>query len=499
MGTEQGAREKLDQSRAPLLEALADYQRLGRYGFTPPGHRQGRGADERVLKVIGRDAFAADVLASPGLDDRLSQGGYLAHAEELMAAAVGADQAFFSTCGSSLSVKAAMMAVAGGCDGGLLVARDCHKSIVAGLIFSGVLPRWITPRWDTERHFTHPPSPEQVRAAWDKYPDAAGALIVSPSPYGTCADIEGIAKVCHERGKPLIVDEAWGAHLPFHPGLPTWAMDVGADVCVVSVHKMGAGFEQGSVFHLQGDLVDPVRLRHCADLLMTTSPNVLVYTALDGWRRQMVQHGREIFDRALDTARRARTELDRIPGIRVMEDELLGVEASHDLDRLQVLMDVSETGVSGYEADAWLRDNCRIDLGLSDHRRLLATLSLADDAATVSTLVSAMRTWRAQARPSDTPREIRVPGPDELLLETAMLPRDAFFGPTEMVPLDAAAGRIAAEQLTPYPPGIPVVVPGERLGRGVLEYVRTGHDRGMNIPDASDPELKQVRVVAGGS
>lgn len=159
--TQDSARKRLDQSRAPMLDALADYQRLGRYGFTPPGHRQGRGADDRVLAVIGRDAFAADVLAAPGLDDRLSQGGYLAHAEELMADAVGAERTYFSTCGSSLSVKAAMMAVAGGCDGGLLVARDCHKSIVAGLIFSGVLPRWITPRWDTERHFTHPPHPSR--------------------------------------------------------------------------------------------------------------------------------------------------------------------------------------------------------------------------------------------------------------------------------------------------------------------------------------------------
>ncbi|WP_425300085.1 aminotransferase class I/II-fold pyridoxal phosphate-dependent enzyme, partial [Nocardia farcinica] len=260
----------MDHSRAPLVEALEEYHRLGRYGFTPPGHRQGRGADERVLEVIGADAFRADVLASAGLDDRLSRGGYLSDAEKLMADAVGADTAFFSTCGSSLSVKAAMMAVAGGQDGGLLVPRDSHKSIVAGLIFAGVQPRWITPRWDEQRHFSHPPSPEQVREAWERHPDAAGALIVSPSPYGTCADIEGIAKVCHERGKPLIVDEAWGAHLPFHPDLPTWAMDVGADLCVVSVHKMGAGFEQGSVFHLQGDLVDPARLSACADLLMTT-------------------------------------------------------------------------------------------------------------------------------------------------------------------------------------------------------------------------------------
>ena len=143
---------------------------------------------------------------------------------------------------------------AGPSSGGLLLSRDSHKSVVGGLIVGGIQPRWVTPQWDAERHMSHPPSPEQIRDGWEKYPDAAGALIVSPSPYGTCADIEGIAEVCHERGKPLIVDEAWGAHLPFHDDLPTWAMNAGADVCVVSVHKMGAGFEQGSVFHTQGDL-----------------------------------------------------------------------------------------------------------------------------------------------------------------------------------------------------------------------------------------------------
>ncbi|WP_280193419.1 aminotransferase class I/II-fold pyridoxal phosphate-dependent enzyme [Nocardia farcinica] len=485
----------MDHSRVPLVEALEEYHRLGRYGFTPPGHRQGRGADERVLEVIGADAFRADVLASAGLDDRLSRGGYLSDAEKLMADAVGADTAFFSTCGSSLSVKAAMMAVAGGQDGGLLVPRDSHKSIVAGLIFAGVQPRWITPRWDEQRHFSHPPSPEQVREAWERHPDAAGALIVSPSPYGTCADIEGIAKVCHERGKPLIVDEAWGAHLPFHPDLPTWAMDVGADLCVVSVHKMGAGFEQGSVFHLQGDLVDPARLSACADLLMTTSPNVLVYTALDGWRRQMVEHGRELLGEALRVARRARTELAQIPGIEVMEDELLGVEASHDLDRLQVLMDISGTGATGYEAADWLRENRRIDVGLSDHRRILATLSLADDDETITTLVDAVAAWREQlAEPAR--HHIRLPEPDELQLESVMLPRDAFFGRVETVPIEEAPGRICAEQITPYPPGIPAALPGELLNRPVVEYLRSAHEAGMNIPDAADSELKTLRVVA---
>ncbi|WP_062996164.1 aminotransferase class I/II-fold pyridoxal phosphate-dependent enzyme [Nocardia mikamii] len=487
----------MDHSRAPVLDALAEYRQLGRYGFTPPGHRQGAGADPRVREVLG-GALAVDILAAPGLDDRLSRGGYLSEAEKLMADAVGADAAFFSTCGSSLSVKAAMLAVAGGADGGLILGRDSHKSIVAGLVFSGVLPRWVPPRWDAQRHLSHPPSPEQVDQAWQKYPDAAGALIVSPSPYGTCADICGIAEVCHRRGKPLIIDEAWGAHLPFHPDLPTWAMDAGADVCVVSVHKMGAGFEQGSVFHVQGDLVDVDKLKLCAELLTTTSPNVLLYAAIDGWRRQMVEHGEKLLTAALHTAERARTALDRIPGISVMEDELLGAEASHDLDRMQVLMDVSGTGATGFEVADWLREHRRIDMGHSDHRRILATLSMADDADTVDALVDAMTAWRVQYRGAGPrPADIHVPAPRELQLESVMNPRDAFFGPEETVPLEKAIGRIAAEQVTPYPPGIPVIVPGELVDAAVVDYLRSGVENGMNVPDPADPTLRTLRVVAG--
>ncbi|PYE17370.1 arginine/lysine/ornithine decarboxylase [Williamsia limnetica] len=485
----------MDHSQAPLLDALADYHRLGRYGFTPPGHRQGKGVEPRTRDIIGADAFCSDVLASSGLDDRQSSNGFLQRAEELMADAVGAQTAFFSTCGSSLSVKAAMMAVAGNHDGGLLLSRDAHKSVVAGLIFAGIEPRWITPQWDAERHFSHPPSPEQVRAAWEKHPDAAAALIVSPSPYGTCADIASIADICHERGKPLIIDEAWGAHLPFHDGLPTWAMDAGADVCVVSVHKMGAGFEQGSVYHTQGDLVDAAHLSSCADLLMTTSPNVLVYAGLDGWRRQMVEHGSVLYDHALALAARLRHEIDGIDGFVVMEDELLGHQASHDLDRMQVLIDVSATGATGYQCADWLRAHHRLDVGMSDHRRILATLSFADNDSTGERLVRALTALAAAAPSFDRHHRIDLPSPDELQLETVMSPRDAFFGPTDMVPADQAAGRIVAEQMTPYPPGIPAAVPGERLDEQVIDYLRSGVASGMAIPDATDASVEKIRVV----
>ncbi len=387
-----------------------------------------------------------------------------------------------------------MLAVAGG-DGGLILGRDSHKSIVAGLVFSGVEPHWIAPCWDADRHFSHPPSPDQVRDAWERHPEASGALIVSPSPYGTCADLAAIAGICHERGKPLIVDEAWGAHLPFHPDLPTWAMDAGADVCVVSVHKMGAGFEQGSVFHVQGDLIDRARLKLCADLLMTTSPNVLLYAALDGWRRQMVQHGRGLLDAALAHADRARSALGELPGVTVMEKELLGMQASHDLDRMQVLLDVSDTGATGYEIADWMREHRRIDLGLSDHRRILATFSTADDRSSTEALIDGLTAWCEQLK-DPVPHHIRLPDPGELQLESVLRPRDAFFGPCESVPIEHAPGRIAAEQVTPYPPGIPVIVPGERIDAAVVDYLRTGVEAGMNVPDPADSTLKTLRVVA---
>jgi arginine/lysine/ornithine decarboxylase len=485
----------MDHNRAPLVDALAEYHELDRYGFTPPGHRQGRGVDGRTIAALGADTFRSDVLATAGLDDRSSSRGFLKCAEELMADAVGADNAFFSTCGSSLSVKAAMLAVAGG-RGDLLVSRDAHKSVVAGLIFSGVQPRWVRPRWDPVLHLAHPPSPEELEKSWTRYPDAAGALVVSPTPYGTCADISSMAEICHRRGKPLIVDEAWGAHLPFHEDLPTWAMDAGADVCVVSVHKMGAGFEQGSVFHLQGNLIDSAHLSACADLLMTTSPNVLLYSAIDGWRRQMVQHGDRLLSDALVLAGDLRDQIEDLAGLHVLEDELLGREASHELDRLQILISVGALGISGYQAADWLREQCRLDVGLSDHDRIEATLSMADDLTTVRRLTDGLKQLIAGAASLPTPKSVQLPDPTDLELDSVMHPRDAFFGPTKDVAARRSVGEISAEQITPYPPGIPAIVPGERINAAIVEYLLSGLEAGMVLPDPANKELESIRVVA---
>jgi arginine decarboxylase len=485
----------MDHNEVPVLDALAGYHRRGHTPFTPPGHKQGRGADPRVRAILGEDVFRNDILATSGLDDRSASGEVIQRAQQLMADAVGADHAFFSTCGSSLSVKSATLAIAGR-HGRILVGRDAHKSVISGLVLSGLQPTWVHPRYDAEQHLAHPPSPEEVARVLERDEDVAGVLITSPTPYGTCADITAIARLCHSRGLPLLVDEAWGAHLPFHERLPTWAMNADADLCVVSIHKMGAGLEQGSVFHLQGDRIDPAHLSACADMLATTSPNVLLYAAMDGWRRQMVQHGHQLLSEALDVASDVRERITKLPGLHVLRDELLGAEASHELDLLKVIIDVSGLGISGYQAADWLRASCAIDVGLSDHRHIEAQLSIADGAATADLLVGGLTGLTRAVHTLPAPPEVALPSPADLELETVMLPRDAFFARTEDVPGKEAAGRVCAEQVTPYPPGIPVLLPGERIGQGALDYLLTGVHAGMVIPDAASPQLDTIRVVA---
>ncbi len=484
----------MNQSEAPILEALAEYRRRHEVSFTPPGHKQGRGVDPRVAEVLGAETFRADVVAT-ALDDPEHRGTALKRAEALMAEAVGADQAFFSTCGSSLSVKAAMLAVAGP-GGELLIGRDAHKAVISGLVLSGIHPVWVEPSWDPRLHLAHPPSADAYSKAFQEHPDALGALVTSPTPYGTAADLRSLAELCHDRGRPLIVDEAWGAHLPFHDALPAWAMDAGADVCVTSIHKMGSGLEQGSVYHLQGYLVDPDVLRSRADLLDTTSPSALIFAGLDGWRRQMAEHGRRLIDDALRLAKRVRSDIEAMPGLHVHgTEDLCGPGRAFALDPLQVVIDVTALDCTGYQIADWLYEHHRVELHLTDHRRISAQLTFADDEETARILLSALSDLSDHADQLPPARHVDVPDPADLRLPQVLDPRAAYFSAGESVPADRAAGRVVAEVLTPYPPGIPAALPGERLNAAVVDYMRTGLKAGMVIPDAADPELGTIRVV----
>ncbi|MDQ0938548.1 aminotransferase class I/II-fold pyridoxal phosphate-dependent enzyme [Streptomyces sp. V1I1] len=484
----------MDHSRVPVLDALEDFRGRGDVVYGPPGHKQGRGVDPRVLQILGEDLFRADVLMLNGLDDRRLSQKVLTRAEELMADAVRAEHAFFSTCGSSLSVRTAMLAVAGPGEK-LLVSRNTHKSAVAGLIISGVEPVWVHPHFDRERHLAHPPEPEDVRRALQDHPDAKGMLLITPTDWGTCADTTGVAHVVHERDLPLIVDEAWGAHLPFHHGLPTWGMDADADLVVTSVHKMGGAIEQSSVFHLQGDRVSATVLKQREDVLGTTSSSSLVYASLDGWRRQMVEQGTALLESALQRARRIRSEIAALPGMRLLGAEVLGAGGAADLDPLRITVDVRSLGISGMQAAEWMRTACHVDVGASDTVRVNGQITHADDDETEYRFVDAFRRLIDAADSLEPRPDVALPEPEAFELEQAVPTRRAFFADAEQVPAQNAVGRVAAEMASPYPPGVPAIAPGEVINQDVVDYLRSGVQAGMLIPDAADPTMETIRVM----
>jgi arginine/lysine/ornithine decarboxylase len=321
-------------------------------------------------------------------------------------------------------------------------------------------------------------------------------LLITPTDWGTCADIAGVAEVVHALDLPLIVDEAWGAHLPFHPDLPAWGMDAGADLVVTSVHKMGGAVEQSSVFHLKGDRVNPDVLSAREDLLGTTSSSALVYLTLDGWRRQMVEHGEELHTAVIASAARIREAVGQLPGIDLMGREVIGTGGAFDLDPLVFTMDVRGLGITGYQASEWLRAERHVDIGSADACRISARLTYADDEETERVLTDGLRALVDGAGSIEKPPAVKLPPPRSLELESVMTPRAAFFARVEQVPVDKAAGRVVAEMVSPYPPGVPVLAPGERITQEVLDYLTSGLRAGMLIPDAADPSLESLRVVA---
>jgi arginine/lysine/ornithine decarboxylase len=389
-----------------------------------------------------------------------------------------------------------MLAVAGPGEK-LLISRNAHKSVISGVIVNGTVPVWVKPTWDRQRHVAHPPEPDDVRRQLEAHPDAKGMLLITPTDWGTCADIRGVAEVCHAHDVPLIVDEAWGAHLPFHEELPTWGMDAEADIVVTSVHKMGAAVEQSSVFHLQGDRVDPRVLKQREDLLGTTSSSSLVYGSLDGWRRQMVERGHELMTGALGLARRLHREIAAIEGIVPMGAEVVEEGYAAQIDPMVISMDVRGLGITGYQAAELVRARSHLDLASADAVRVNVRITHGDDDLAGERLLDALHDLASVAPSVPISGEVRLPEPGELDLETVMRPRDAFFAPVEQVPVADAVGRVAAEMVTPYPPGVPAIAPGERITQAVLDYLRSGVDAGMLIPEAADPTVKTLRVVRG--
>jgi arginine decarboxylase len=489
-----------DQDAVPVADAMRAYHERDMLSFAIPAHAGARGVAPEFTQWAGADAARFDLPMSHGVDTRDRAWGVLSTAQELFAEAAGARQTLFSTNGSSLSVRVAMLTVAGPGDT-LLLTRNIHKSVVAGLVFTGARPVWIDPFYDEELELALDPTVDELTARLDQHPEAKAVFVNTPTYYATSADIAGLAAACHARDVPLVTDDAWGLDygLCGHPDLPDGALVQGADLAIGSVHKTLTGLSQTSVISVGSDRIDTERLQLCFEFEESTSTSALLLSSIDGARRQFVRNGVELLDRAVHSARLLRDRLAaEVPELRVVgTEELAARPGVAGVDPTHPLIETASVGLTGYEADDWLRDERAIDVELADHRRIMPLVTFAHGDEEVDRLVRALRDLVDEKGDPGSSTPVRpLPSRRELRTEQAMPPRDAFFAPAESVPARKAAGRVSAELVTPYPPGIPAVVPGEVLNEAIVDYLEEIVANGAFVEGAADQRLDTFRVVA---
>lgn len=483
------------QDSTPYVDALLAYAKLDPGRFQVPGHKGGIGADPAMVELVGEIGLRNDI---PSVTEGVDVGPEptpFQQAQELAAEAWGAGRTWFLINGASQGNHATMMALAH-MGSRVVVQRNVHSSVIDGLVLSGMRPTFVAPELDPELGIAHGLTPDSLAAALDETPEAVAALVVSPTYFGACADVAGLAEVAHSRGVPLVVDEAWGAHLHFHPDLPTAALESGADLVTSSTHKIVGSLTQAAMLHVgRGGRIDDAVVDRCVSLVETTSPSGLLSGSLDAARRQVSVHGEELLGETLAALTTIRERIREIPGLDVLDERMVGRPGVAGWDPLRLGIDVRDTGSSAQRLWKAAFHTAEIDLELYSGNVVVAIFGVGEQAERAGgQLVEGLR--RAVAELEETPG-----APDEKLApappwgDLVLTPREAFLGPQEVVPFDAAAGRIAAEGLAAYPPGIPNVLPGERLTAETLDFIRESVAHGGYVRGSSDRELKTLRVA----
>jgi lysine decarboxylase len=480
---------------APYLEAIREYAARDPARLHVPGHKGGPGADHELVAVIGEAALAHDIPALTWGIDIGSSPTPFEEAQQLAALAWGAARTWFLINGASQgNVTAAMATAHYGSE--VVVQRNAHSSTIDGLVLSGLRPRFVAPELDEELGIAHCLIPETLDEALAAAPGAAAAWIVSPTYFGAAADVRRLVDVAHSHGVPLIVDEAWGAHMAFHEALPEHALAAGADLVISSTHKIVGSLTQSAMLHLgvdsrlDGDIVD-----RCVTLTESTSPNSLLIASLDAARRLAVTRGRELIDETLHAVAAAREEIRSIPGLDVLDERFVGRAGVYAYDPLRLAVDVRGLGVAGYELARELREQADINLELAGQNVLVGVFGMGEDAEPLAERFVAALRGVASAHAGEDPGAYARFAPPPPWGELVMTPREAFLGAQEVVLAARAAGRIAAESLATYPPGIPNVLPGERLTSETLAYIERTLQLGGSVRGASDRHLRTIRVV----
>jgi arginine decarboxylase len=485
------------QRQAPYLDALREYAAREPARLHVPGHKGGPGADPELLEAIGERALRLDIPAlTHGIDVGPDPTPF-EQAQRLAAEAWGARRAWFLINGASQGNLASGLALAHR-GGEVVVQRNAHSSTIDALILSGLRPTFAAPETDPELGIAHCLTAQTLERALAATPAAVGAWVISPTYFGAVADVSSLAEVAHARGVPLIVDEAWGAHLAFHEELPEHALAAGADLVISSTHKIVGSLTQSAMLHLghgAEGLIGEDEVDRAVTLTESTSPSSLLGASLDAARRHAAVHGRELLTDTMRALARARERIRAIEGLDVLDERLIGRAGVFAYDPLRLAIDVRGVAASGYELAPLLREIDDVNLELYGQNVLVAVFGMGERGLPeASRLVSALRIAvdRVGLDPGGTRASFAAPPPWG---ELAMTPREAYLGAQEVVPAAQAAGRIAAESLATYPPGIPNVLPGERLSAETIAYVQRTLELGGSVRGASDRLLRTVRVV----
>lgn len=480
-----------ERERAPLAAAMKAYAASGALAFHTPGHKQGLGAHPLLRALVTEQGLREEVSLADELDDLHRPEGCLKEAQEKAARLWGADEAFFSVNGTTGAIHAMMTAALSPGDE-VIVPRNMHRSVVGGLILSGARPVYTAPETDETLGIAHGVTAAAVRRALDEHPAARAVIAVYPTYYGVASELREIAAAAHEKGLPLLVDEAHGAHLRFSDELPPDALSCGADLVAQSTHKLLGAMTQASVLFRNGGRVPPERVRRAASLLATTSPNYLLMASLDIARLQMEDEGEIRVGRAVRLAEELRAEINALPGLWCFGRERMQRPGAAALDVTKLTVNVSGLGLSGEEAMRFLREK-QIQAELADARNVLFIVSMADTGKETERLLTALAALSKEYAGRREASVLSVLTPPSL--PTELSPREAFFAARESVPLEKAAGRVAAEEVAFYPPGIPAIVPGEIVTPEVIDYLRETARIGLKVTGPHDPSLSTICVV----
>lgn len=486
-----------EQRAAPYLEALVGYAGREPGRFHVPGHEGGVGADAGLLKAIGRKPLELDIPAlTYGIDSGPAPTPFQI-AQELAAEAWGAGRTWFLINGASQGNHAACLAIAHSGES-VVVQRNAHSSTIDGLILSGLRPTFVAPELDDELGIAHCLTPERLDQGLAALPGAVGAFAVSPTYFGAVADVHSLSEVAHRHGVPLVVDEAWGAHLAFGESLPQSAIAAGADLVISSTHKLAGSLTQSAMLHIgprASDVLDEHLVDRAVTLVESTSPSSLLTGSLDAARRQAVMHGRELLEETVRGLSEARAKIHELPGLDVLDERLVGRPGVYAYDPLRLAVDVRGTATSGYELARIMRERDDINLELAGENLIVAVFGLGGRASERATRLVEALSHAVEQLGVTAERERRTLTPLPPWGPLEMTPREAFLGGQEIVPVASAVGRIAAESLAAYPPGVPNVLPGERLTAETLEFVQETLRQGGSLRGASDRTLQTARVA----